>query len=310
MVDSNKAEKRSINEIMLAAWKKGIVIPAFNIPYVPILEPIIRAMQDTQCFGMIAVARCEWEKFSAGSMRTIYDEYQRIKDERFTRLHLDHVPVIDEDGKRVAYEEIIADALSLGYESVMVDGSRLALDENIAATKKIVDMAHKKGIPVEAELGTVLGHEPGPLPSYEKLYNSGKGFTDIAQAGRFIEETACAWLSVAVGNIHGAISEVGKDEKKVNARINIEHLKKIKRVVSRPLVLHGGSGIQKESLQSAIKNGIAKINIGTTVRQAYEKLMNESVARAQDNVYNTVKYIISEELEIVGSAQIINQVLK
>ena len=67
-------------------------------------------------------------------------------------------------------------------------------------------MAHAADVPVEAELGAVLGHEAGPLPPYEELFASGLGFTDPAEAKRFVEETGCDWLSVAIGNIHGAIA--------------------------------------------------------------------------------------------------------
>ena len=90
------------------------------------------------------------------------------------RLHLDHVPVIDEDNQRVDYLPIFQEAIDVGYESVMIDGSRLPLDENIAATRQVVELAHAAGVPVEAELGAVLGHEDGPLPSYEELFASGR----------------------------------------------------------------------------------------------------------------------------------------
>jgi len=79
--------------------------------------------------GFIAVARPEWMKFQARSMKAVYEEYQRVKDERYVRLHLDHVPVIDEDGLTVDYQAIIREAIQLGFQSVMVDGSRLPLAE-------------------------------------------------------------------------------------------------------------------------------------------------------------------------------------
>jgi len=86
-----------IKSIMKKAWQSGIVIPGFNIPYLPMMEPVIRALQDTSTFGLIMVARLEWVKFQSGSMKSIHDEYEKLKDLRVTRLHLDHVPVIDED---------------------------------------------------------------------------------------------------------------------------------------------------------------------------------------------------------------------
>ena len=301
-----KNMKPSTQELVFKACKNQILVPAFNVPYIPMMAPIVRALEKTKTFGLIQVARCECEKFESKSMRAIRDEYEKIKNERFTRLHLDHVPVIDEDDLRVDFESIIAEAIDLGYESVMVDGSRLELDENIAATRRVVEMAHKAGVPAEAEVGAVLGHEAGPLPPYEELFASGQGFTDPGQAKRFVQESEVDWLSVAFGNIHGAISGAAKSQKKVAARLNIEHLDRLREVTNVPLVLHGGSGIQKQCLLDSVRHGIAKINIGTTIRQAYETLRDESVEKAQENVFNAVVELVSEELEIAGSAAVLS----
>jgi len=292
-----------IKSIMKKAWQSGIVIPGFNIPYLPMMEPVIRALQDTSTFGLIMVARLEWVKFQSGSMKSIRDEYEKLKDLRVTRLHLDHVPVIDEDGLLTDFEEIISEAINLGYNSVMIDGSRLALEENIKNTRKIVILAHQAGIPVEAELGAVLGHESGPLPPYEELFSSGKGFTSSEEASRFIGETEADWLSVAIGNIHGAISEAARVEKKPTARLNIEHLKTINDKVGIPLVLHGGTGIAKEYLMQSFKAGITKINIATAIRQPYERLMHTSVKKAQEAVYSEMIDILNNQIEIAGSAK-------
>ncbi len=297
---------RDSKTLMINAWNAGVVIPAFNIPYLPMIQPVIKALQETECFGLIAVARPDWEKFKAKSIQVVYETYQQLKDERFTRLHLDHVPVIDEDNQKVDYERILSDALELGYESVMVDGSRLSLQDNITATGKIVKMAHAKGIAVEAELGSVFGHEEGPMPSYEELFTSGRGFTSPKEAKRFVDETRVDWLSVAVGSVHGAISGAKRDEKKPEARLNIERIKEIRDMTQRPLVLHGGSGIQKAYLLAAFKEGVAKINIGTTIRQAYEQGRKTSEQQGVENVYNSTIAVIKEELEIAGSAKIIN----
>jgi ketose-bisphosphate aldolase len=290
------------NDCIKNAWKAGLVIPAFNIPYLPIMEPVVRALRDTGAFGFIAVARPEWMKFQARSLKAVYDEYQRVKDERYVRLHLDHVPVIDEDGLTVDYQAIIQEAIQLGYQSVMVDGSRLPLAENIEATKKIAAMAHAAGIPVEGELGAVLGHEAGPLPPYEELFTSGKGFTDPEEAKRFVNETGVDWLSVAIGNIHGAISEAARDAKKVQARLNLEHLERIREASAVPLVLHGGSGIEKEYVLGAVKRGIAKINVGTAIRQPFEVGSKESVVAGQQAAYEATVRVLTEELELAGSA--------
>jgi len=191
-------------DIILNAYHDGLAIPAFNIPYLPMMEPVIRAVVDQDSVAFIETARLEWYKFEAGGPDQIMAEYQKWHDLAHTRLHLDHIPVIDEDDVRVDYVPIIETAITLGFDSVMIDGSRLHLDGNIAATRQIVELAHRAGISCEAELGAVLGHEAGPQPSYEELFATGRGFTDVEEARHFVHETGCDWLSVAVGSIHGA----------------------------------------------------------------------------------------------------------
>lgn len=298
--------KMNIRDIMQIARKNGMVIPGFNIPYIPMMEPVIRALADTGTFGLIMVARLEWMKFKSESIKAIFEEYQKLQDRYYTRLHLDHIPVIDEDNKRVDFLKDISVAIELGYDSVMVDGSRLPLEENISCTKKTVDLAHQFNVPVEGELGAVMGHEEGPLPPYDELFESAKGFTSPEEAKRFLEETGVDWLSVAIGNIHGAISEARK-EKKIEARLSIPHLDLINRTVNIPLVLHGGTGIRKEYLTESFKNGISKINIATAIRQPYEKMMEKSINAAQNAVYNEMLDIVNNQLEIAGTAKRISE---
>ena len=289
-----------IIDIMKKAREINQMIPAFNIPYIPMMEPVVQALKDTNTFGMIAVARLEWIKFSSGSIERIAEEYERIGDDICTSLHLDHIPVIDEDQLNVDYRADITHALQAGYSSVMIDGSRLSLNDNIAAVREITELAHKENVPVEAELGAVMGHEKGGVSDYDELFNSGKGFTDIDDAKSFVEETGVDWLSVAIGSVHGAITDAARKQKKVTARLNIEHLKKLNEALNIPLVLHGGSGISLPYLMDSFRNGIVKLNIATDIRQPYETLKDESVVRAQDAVYQSMLEIISK-LEIKGS---------
>lgn len=306
-IEGKTTVEKTTKECMLNAARAGTVIPAFNIPHLPMMEPVVRALRDTNAFGLIQVSRIEWKKFESKSLKAVRTEYENTKDRNFTRLHLDHVPVIDEDNMRVDYRPILEEAMELGYESVMIDGSRLSLEENIDATAQMAELAHSAGIPLEAELGAVFGHEAGPLPPYDELFASGKGFTDPDEAGKFVQETHVDWLSVAIGNIHGAISEAARSQEKIAARLNIEHLDRIRKVTTVPLVLHGGSGIRRESLQAAFKHGIAKINIGAAIRRPYEKACSESIAAGRQAVYDTVVALVRKELEIEGSARVILQ---
>lgn len=245
-------------EAVARARKQGTVIPAFNVPYLPMLRPIVQAVVDENAVAMIQVARAEWEKFRAKSLEDIAAEYQKCSNEKHTLLHLDHVPVIDEDMKRVDFIPMLKRAVVAGFQSVMIDGSRLDLDANIAATNEAARIAHDAGIACEAELGAVMGHESRPVMPYEEIFASKKGFTQIGQIGRFVAESGCDWLSVAVGNIHGAIAEATRDQKKPEARLDVEHIKALHEAAGIPLVLHGGSGIKVDCIRQGIKAGIAK----------------------------------------------------
>lgn len=297
-----------VTDVVKQARVAKLAIPSFNIPYLPMMAPVVQALCDCRSVGFVAVARLEWEKFQAKSLAAIREEYEREKNKRFVLLHLDHVPVIDEDGRRVDYAAIIREALDLGYHSVMVDGSRLPLEDNIAATRTVATLAHDRGIPLEGELGAVMGHENGPLPPYEELFASGQGFTDPQEAKIFVRETGVDWLSVAIGNIHGAISRAGRSKKKITAHLNLAHLDRIVHIANCPLVLHGGSGIRKQDIQDGICRGIAKINIGTAIRQVYEAQIKKSVAVAQKAVYDQSVMIIRDEMNVAGSAAKINAV--
>lgn len=120
-----------------------------------------------------------------------------------------------------------------------------------------------------------------------------------------MNETKIDWLSVAIGNIHGAISGAAKDKDKVQARLNIDHLKKLSQKTKIPLVLHGGSGIKTEYVLEAIKNGITKINIGTDIRQAYERAIKthpDNIENARSQVSEKIREIICDVYHIEGSA--------
>jgi len=291
------------DRIVRNAKQAGLVVPAFNIPYLPMVEPGVRAVRDQDAFALIEVARPEWEKFESKSLKDVFQEFRKYEDPDHVRLHLDHVPVIDEDNLRVDYMPIFKEAIDLGYQSVMLDGSRLSLEENIRATREVAQLAHAAGIPCEAELGAVLGHEQGPLPPYEELFTSGRGFTRIDEAARFVQESGCDWLSVAIGNVHGQISAAARDKKKVAARLHIPHLEKLAAATAIPLVLHGGSGIQQKYVLQAIKAGIAKMNIGTEIRQVYEVALEEGISEAQEAVYKSVSSILKGYLGLSGTSK-------
>ncbi len=293
---------KSIAAIMLQASQEGIIVPAFNVPYLPMVKPVIQAVIDQDAFALIETARIEWFKFESQGPPAVKEAFMQWQNPAYVRLHLDHVPVIDEDYQEVDYLPIIREAIALGYDSVMVDGSRLELEDNIAATRKVVDMAHQAGIPCEAELGAILREGAGPLPPYEELFESGMGFTDVEEAKRFVQKTGCDWLSIAIGNIHGAVSKAAKDKKKTEAKLNLAHLDKLRKATGIPLVLHGGTGIKREYISAVAQKGIAKVNVATEIRQAYERGLKASgrVADAQEAVYQRTCWLLHDYFNVAG----------
>lgn len=303
-MDAQKTVKRALNI--------KTIVPAFNIPYLPMVEPIVKAIVDENSVAMIQVARLEWEKFESRSLEAVAREYFKFGKKGYTLLHLDHVPAIDEDGLNVDFELIIKRALDAGYQSVMIDGSRLPLDENIAVTRKAFKLAVGYGAAVEAELGAVAGHEGGGIGlSYDELFASKRGFTNAEEARTFAAESGCDWLSVAVGSFHGAIAASTKHLKKPEARLDIIHLAKLFDATGHmPLVLHGGSGIHKACILEAVENGIAKINVATEIRQPYEIALAESagdIESAQERVYQRTRWVIHDFLQTSGNYDKLNE---
>ncbi len=301
--------RQTLRALMTAAAEAGVVVPAFNIPYLPMVEPTCRALERLDVFGMVEVARLELTKFEAQRLGAVHELFTRYASPRHCSLHLDHVPVIDEDNLECDWQTLIAEGIALGYDSVMIDGSRLPLDENIAVTAQVVSMAHADGALVEAELGAVLGHSEGPMPPYDELFAKRIGFTDPDEAAEFVRRTGVDWLSVSVGSFHGAISMATKDQPKRPAKLDIEHLRRLREVTGIPLVLHGGSGVIREYVHQAIAAGMVKINIATDTRQPYERAVAAGASReaAQRAVEEAIERLVREQYGIAGSATRLHQ---
>ena len=163
-------------------------------------------------------------------------------------LHLDHAETLEE----------VMKALKAGFTSVMIDGSMLSFEENVALTKHVVEAARSYGASVEAELGKLAGIEGTKSLEEEEAEQ-----TSPEEAKRFVELTGVDALAVAIGTAHGLYKKTPK--------INIDRLKAISRQVDIPLVLHGGSGTPADKVEEAVVNGIAKVNICTEFIVAFGK---------------------------------------
>ena len=161
-------------------------------------------------------------------------------------IHLDHG----------SWDEVMT-AIKLGFSSVMYDGAHLPFEENIATTRKIVEIAHAFGIPVEAELGKIP--DVGETVDWEDYY------TDVEEARRFVAETGIDYLAISVGIVHGVIPGLPMQP------INIQRIKDIKAATGIPLVLHGASGLTQQEVQDAKAAGVHKFNADTDLRHAFRK---------------------------------------
>ena len=145
--------------------------------------------------------------------------------------------------------------IGAGFESVMIDGSALPYDENVALTRSVVDLAAGGGIDVEAELGHV-----GTGSNVDDFTDRGK-FTDPDQAVDFVEKTKCSSLAVAVGNAHGNYAKLPV--------LDFERIAELRKKLSVPLVMHGGSDIPFEQMQKAVLFGMSKFNIATEYQRCF-----------------------------------------
>jgi len=255
-----------MKEILKLADEKGIAYGAFvTVSYDSALAAIEAGSElNVPVIFITGTDCCELMGGFEGTVKTVKLAAANAKVP--IALHLDHCNT---------YEECV-EAINAGYSSVMIDGSSLPFEENIALTKKVVEYAHPLGITVEGELGKLVGEE-GNL-----VVKGPEGAqTDPEEAAEFVRRTGVDCLAVSIGTQHGAYVAAPS--------LNIDRLKKINDVVDVPLVLHGGSGTPVEQVQESIKNGIRKINVATDVLTAMIKTYTE-LSTQEGFKYNTAIY--------------------
>ena len=234
-------------EMLLDAQKNHYGVGAFNVENLEFVMAVLAAAEETKSPVIMQT--------TPGTIKSAGLDYfyglVKAAAERATvpvALHLDHG-----DG----YDRCMQ-ALRTGYTSVMIDGSHVGFEENIALTKSVADAGKAMGVPVEAELGKVGGKEDdGPAVEGENPY------TDPEEAKEFVARTGCTSLAIGVGTAHGVYTET--------PHIQQDVVKAIREAVDVPLVLHGTSGVPDEQVAEAVKNGICKVNYATELRQAYTK---------------------------------------
>jgi len=250
----------TVGELVKDAQLRGYAVGAFNLNNLEILQAIIQAAEEEKAPVILQA--------SQGGLKYAGLEYIVAMAETAARqvsvpvaLNLDH---------GTSFEQAVK-CIRAGFSAVMIDGSHLSFEENIALTKKVVEVAHPSGVSVEGELGRIGGTEDDISVSEKDV-----AYTDPDQAAEFVEKTGVDALAVAIGTAHG----VYKGEPK----LDFERLAEIRARVDVPLVLHGASGVSDESIQRAVQSGITKINIDTELRQAFSHTLKEFLRDNPDEI--------------------------
>jgi fructose-bisphosphate aldolase class II len=241
--------------ILDVAHEHSFAVPAFNISDYAMFLGIIEISEEKNAPVILGIHP---------------DEVQHVGVEMIAavtqRAHRSSVPIAIHWDHGASYEQILT-AIHSGFTSVMIDGSMLPFEENIAISKKVVHAAHAVGLSVEGELGTI-----GQTDSQAEGGSDTIIYTNPDDALTFVESTAVDSLAVAIGTYHGIYPTTMKPE------LKLDLLKLIKDKVDIPLVLHGGSNNPDDEIAEAVKLGINKINISSDIKVAYHMKMREVLA--------------------------------
>lgn len=238
-----------MSDILEKANKKGYAVGGFNMNNLEALQAIIEAAEEENSPVILQA--------SEGAIRYIDMEYAvamaKAAGEKASvpvAFHLDHGG---------SFEKTIQ-CIRNGFSSVMIDGSELPFEENIALTNKVIEAASAVGVSVEAELGMLGGAEDD-----KEVEDQDATLTNPEEAVEFVDRTGVDALAVAIGTAHGVYN--GEPE------LDFERLDNINQKVEVPLVLHGASGVSDEDIAEAIELGINKINVNTAFQQAFTAKM-------------------------------------
>ncbi len=235
----------SMIELLDRAQKERYAVGAFNCNNMEIVQAIVAAAEAEKAPVIIQASQGAI-KYAGIEYITALTKLAAEKSSVPIALHLDH---------GTSFAQVMQCARN-GFSSVMIDGSKLSMEDNVALTNKVIEAVRLLGVSVEAELGKIGGTEDDiTVDEREAL------FTDPAEAEYFVQATKVDALAIAIGTAHGQYKGVPK--------LDFERLTKIRERVSTPLVLHGSSGVPDDALREAISRGVCKVNIDTNIREAF-----------------------------------------
>ncbi|AET70917.1 fructose-1,6-bisphosphate aldolase, class II [Desulfosporosinus orientis DSM 765] len=276
----------SMIELLDKAQKGHYAVGAFNCNNMEIVQAIVAAAEAEKAPVIIQASQGAI-KYAGVEYITVLTKLAAEKASVPIALHLDH---------GTSFAQVMQCARN-GFSSVMIDGSKHPLEDNIALTNKVIEAVRPLGISVEAELGKIGGTEDDITVSEREAL-----FTDPEEAVYFVKSTQVDALAIAIGTAHG--------QYKGTPKLDFERLTQIRERVSTPLVLHGSSGVPEDALREAISRGICKVNIDTNIREAFvlaaRKVLEEHPKEIDPRkmlgpAREAATQIIREKIQIFGS---------
>jgi fructose-bisphosphate aldolase class II len=302
----------TLSSVLEKAKRGKYAVGAFNVNNLEMIQAIMVAAEAEKSPVIISTSEGALEYAGMDELGTLV-HLAAVRSKLPIVFHLDH-------GKDV---KLVERAIKSGwYTSVMFDGSSLPLKENIKATKRLVEMAHKRGISVEAELGAIAGIE-----DFVSVEARDAHFTNPEQAREFVEKTKCDALAIAIGTSHGAYKF------KEASSLDFKRLQKIRSLVKIPLVLHGASGIPANvkkiciehgckiedakgvsdaHIKKAVSLGINKVNIDSDLRIAFDAGVRRFLSENPEVIdprkilgpaKDLITQVVRQKMKLFGSAK-------
>lgn len=265
----------NMNDVLLPAKKGGYGVGFFNAVNVEMARAIIETAEELRAPVMVGTAEILLPAMGLA----------RVAEYLIPMAEKASVPVCVHYDHGLTFEKCMQ-ALELGFTSIMYDCSTAPYEENIEKVAEMVKICHAMGRTVEGELGHV-----GDNAGAGKLENPSDYFTDPETAADFVKRTGVDSLAVAVGNAHGDYAFPPK--------LDFERIRVIAEKTGIPLVLHGGSGLSDTDFKTAVKEGVAKVNIFTDIDKAGKRGIEAGLAAGEKSMMGLIPYEIDAMKEVV-----------
>ena len=256
-----------MKEMLNTALKEGYAVGQFNINNLEWTQAILSAAEEEKSPVILGVS--EGAARYMGGFTVVTSIVKALMKEMNSTvpvaIHLDHGSSFDK----------CKAAIEAGFTSVMIDASHFSFEENIKITQQVVEYAHKRGVSVEAELGTVGGQE-------DDVIADGVIYADPNECKELVNLTGIDCLAPALGSVHGPY--------KGEPKLGFEEMELICKTIEMPLVLHGGTGIPTDQIKKSISLGTAKINVNTENQIAFTKAAR-AILNSDPEVYDPRKFI-------------------